>query len=68
MNTGNASSVYASSYPNHKISNGLLIQYFYKELILNDKSTIDEAKGDALMSKMPTEARQPISTMTENAK
>lgn len=55
-----------NSFPHHQISKALLIQYFYKELVFNDKSTIDAAAKGALVNKTPTEAKTLISIMAAN--
>ncbi|RDX98839.1 hypothetical protein CR513_18189, partial [Mucuna pruriens] len=40
--------------PHHRISEQILIQYFYEGLSMMDKSMIDAASGGALMDKTPT--------------
>ncbi|RDX78574.1 hypothetical protein CR513_41126, partial [Mucuna pruriens] len=52
--------------PHHQTSEQLLIQYFYKELIIMDRSMIDAASGGPLMDKTPIAARNLISNMTSN--
>ncbi|RDX78064.1 hypothetical protein CR513_41711, partial [Mucuna pruriens] len=49
--------------PHHQINEQLLIQYFYEELSMMDKSMIDAANGGALMDKTPPAARHLISNM-----
>jgi hypothetical protein len=46
----------------------LLIQYFYKELMPNDRNIIDAASGGALIDKTPQAARQLTSNMVANSK
>ncbi|KMS96889.1 hypothetical protein BVRB_7g180720 [Beta vulgaris subsp. vulgaris] len=57
-----------ASCPQHQISDQLLIQYFYEGLLGNDKNMIDAASGGALVDKTPTQARQLISNMAQNAR
>lgn len=56
-----------ASFPNHQISDALLIQYFYERLVPSDRSTIDAASGGTVVNKTPMEAKALISTMAENA-
>ncbi|RDX70502.1 hypothetical protein CR513_50245, partial [Mucuna pruriens] len=50
----------------HHISEQLLIQYFYKGLMMMDRSMIDAASGGALMDKTPAAERHLISDMASN--
>ncbi|RDY05224.1 hypothetical protein CR513_10960, partial [Mucuna pruriens] len=52
--------------PHHQISEQLLIQYFYEEHIMMDKSMIDVASGGALMDKTLVATRNLISNMASN--
>ncbi|XP_042401233.1 uncharacterized protein LOC121991287 [Zingiber officinale] len=56
-----------SSYPQHQISDQLLVQYFYEGLLPMDMSMIDAAAGGALVNKTPNQARELISNMAENS-
>ncbi|RDX78728.1 hypothetical protein CR513_40951, partial [Mucuna pruriens] len=49
-----------------RISEQLLIQYFYEGLMMMDQSMIDTASGGALMDKTPATTRQLISNMASN--
>ncbi|RDY04296.1 hypothetical protein CR513_12016, partial [Mucuna pruriens] len=49
--------------PHPQINEQLLIQYFYKGLMMMDRSMIDAASGGALMDKTPTTVRYLISNM-----
>ncbi|XP_027172525.1 uncharacterized protein LOC113772154 [Coffea eugenioides] len=53
--------------PQHKISEQLLIQYFYEGLQSTDRSIIDAASGGALANKTPREAWELIEAMVENS-
>ncbi|RDX93862.1 hypothetical protein CR513_23824, partial [Mucuna pruriens] len=55
-----------ATYPHHRISEQLLIQYFYEGLSMMDKSMIDAASGGALMDKTSAAARHLISNMASN--
>ncbi|RDX75809.1 hypothetical protein CR513_44275, partial [Mucuna pruriens] len=53
--------------PHHKISEQLLIQYFYEGILMMDRSMSDAASGGALMDKTPpAAARHLISNMKSN--
>ena len=52
--------------PRHQISEQLLIQYFYEEIILMDRSMIDAVSGGAFMDKTPIATIQLISNMVAN--
>ncbi|XP_027183965.1 uncharacterized protein LOC113782266 [Coffea eugenioides] len=54
-------------YPQHQISEQLLIQYFYEGLIFRDRSIIDAANEGALVNKTPWAAWELIKGMTENS-
>ncbi|KAH9734147.1 hypothetical protein KPL71_017278 [Citrus sinensis] len=56
-----------ASCPHHKISDQLLIQYFYKGLLPMDRSMIDAASGGALVDKTPEAARNHIANMAANS-
>ncbi|XP_042467187.1 uncharacterized protein LOC122050341 [Zingiber officinale] len=56
-----------SSYPQHQISDQLLVQYFYEGLLPMDRSMIDVEAGGALVNKTPNQARELISNMAENS-
>ncbi|XP_042460351.1 uncharacterized protein LOC122043846 [Zingiber officinale] len=56
-----------ASYPQHQISEQLLVQYFYEGLLPMDRSMIDVAAGGALVNKTPEQARELISNMAENS-
>ncbi|XP_073132354.1 uncharacterized protein [Henckelia pumila] len=56
-----------ASYPQHQISEQLLVQYFYEGLLVLDRNMIDAARGGALVNKTPQEAWDLISSMTANA-
>ncbi|XP_038896676.1 uncharacterized protein LOC120084936 [Benincasa hispida] len=56
-----------ASFPYYQISEQYLIQCFYSGLLPLEKSNIDAATSGALADKMPIEASQLISTMTENS-
>ena len=56
-----------ASCPHHQISEQLLIQYFYKELMPMEWSMIDAASGRALVDKMPQQARVLMSNMVANS-
>ncbi|XP_021863100.1 uncharacterized protein [Spinacia oleracea] len=55
-----------SSCPQHQISDQLLIQYFYEDLLPTDRGMIDASSGGALVDKTPTQARALISNMAQN--
>ncbi|RDX98468.1 hypothetical protein CR513_18600, partial [Mucuna pruriens] len=52
--------------PHHKISEKLLIQYFYEGLSMMDQSMIDASSVGALMDKTPATARHLIFNMASN--
>jgi hypothetical protein len=54
--------------PYHQIPNQLLIQYFYKGLMPQDKSIIDAASGGVLVDKTPKDACYLITNMATNSK
>jgi len=54
--------------PHHQMPDQLLIQYFYKGLMPNDRNIIDAASGGALIDKTPEAARQLTSNMVANSK
>ncbi|XP_027155475.1 uncharacterized protein LOC113755766 [Coffea eugenioides] len=54
-------------YPQHQISEQLLIQYFYERLQSSNRSIIDTASGGALANKTPKEAWLFIEAMAENS-
>ena len=56
-----------ASCPHHQISEQLLIQDFYEELISIERSMIDVASGGALVDKTPQQARVLISNMIANS-
>nr|XP_027090502.1 uncharacterized protein LOC113711543 [Coffea arabica] len=56
-----------NKYPQHQISEQLLIQYFYEGLLFRDRNIIDVASGGALVNKIPREARELIEGMAENS-
>ena len=56
-----------ASYPQHQISEQLLIQYFYEGLMVMERSMIDAASGGALVDKTPAAARLLIENMAENS-
>ncbi|XP_065623864.1 uncharacterized protein LOC111986231 [Quercus suber] len=53
--------------PHHQISEQLLIQYFYEDLLPIDRSMIDAASGGALEDKTPEAARNLIANMAANS-
>jgi len=55
-----------TSCPYHQINEQLLIQYFYKGLMVIDKQMIDAASGGALVDKMPVAAKHLIEIMASN--
>ncbi|RDX61942.1 hypothetical protein CR513_59780, partial [Mucuna pruriens] len=50
----------------HQISEQLLLQYFYKRLLMMDQNMIDAVSGGALMDKTLVAARYLISNMASN--
>lgn len=54
------------SYPQHQISEQLLIQYFYEGLLPMDINIMDAASGGALVDKTPAEAKTLIENMSFN--
>ncbi|RDX73861.1 hypothetical protein CR513_46463, partial [Mucuna pruriens] len=52
--------------PHHQINEQLLIQYFYKGLMMMDRNMIDAASGGALMDKTAATTRHLISNMASN--
>ena len=52
-----------ASYPHHQISEQLLIQYFYEDLLPTDRSMIDATSGGALVDKTPEATRNLIANM-----
>ncbi|RDX95317.1 hypothetical protein CR513_22176, partial [Mucuna pruriens] len=57
---------HCATCPHRQISEQLLIQYFYKGLLMMDRSMIDAANRGALMDKTPPAARHLISNMASN--
>ena len=57
-----------AKYPQHQISDQLLIQYFYEGLLAAERNGIDAASGGALVDKTPNEARNLIKRMASNTK
>ncbi|OMO61184.1 reverse transcriptase [Corchorus capsularis] len=55
-----------ASCPYHNISETLLIQHFYDDLIYEDRTYVDAASGGGLTFKTPEEARKLLNTMVEN--
>uniref|UniRef100_A0A803MIC7 Retrotransposon gag domain-containing protein n=1 Tax=Chenopodium quinoa TaxID=63459 RepID=A0A803MIC7_CHEQI len=55
-----------SSYPQHQISDQLLIQYFYEGLLPHDRGMIDAFSGGALVDNTSTKAKTLISNMAQN--
>ena len=53
--------------PHHQISEQLLIQYFYEELMPMERSMIDAASGGALVDETPQQTRVLISNMAVNS-
>jgi len=49
-----------ASFPQHQITDQLLIQYFYEGILLSSWSIIDAASGVALVNKTPTIASELI--------
>ena len=45
-----------ASFPHLQISEQLLIQYFYEGLLPMDRNIMDDASGEALVDKTPTDA------------
>ncbi|XP_068649027.1 uncharacterized protein [Aristolochia californica] len=56
-----------ASCPHHQISEQLLIQYFYEDLIPTDRSMIDTATGGALVDKTLEAVRNLIANMAANS-
>ncbi|KAH9686136.1 hypothetical protein KPL70_014249 [Citrus sinensis] len=56
-----------ASCPHHQISDQLLIQYFYEDLLPMDRSMIDAASGGALVDKTPEAAQNLIANMAANS-
>ncbi|XP_068667732.1 uncharacterized protein [Aristolochia californica] len=56
-----------ASCPHHKISEQLLIQYFYEGLLPIDRSMIDAASGGALVNKTSEAAINLIANMATNS-
>ena len=56
-----------ASCPHHKISEQLLIQYFYEGLMPMERSMIETASGGALVDKTPQQAQVLISNMATNS-
>ncbi|XP_071932872.1 uncharacterized protein [Coffea arabica] len=56
-----------TKWPQHQISEQLLIQYFYEGLLFRDRSIIDAASGGALVNKTPRGAWELIEGMAENS-
>ncbi|KAJ9538412.1 hypothetical protein OSB04_031145 [Centaurea solstitialis] len=56
------------SYPQHGISEQLLIQYFYEGLLLMEREMMDATSRGAIVNKTQTQARALIDTMAENSK
>ncbi|RDY11464.1 hypothetical protein CR513_03872, partial [Mucuna pruriens] len=52
--------------PHHQISEKFLIQYFYQDLMMMDRSMIDATSGGAVMDKTLVAARHLISNMACN--
>ncbi|XP_026458867.1 uncharacterized protein LOC113359455 [Papaver somniferum] len=55
------------SCPHQKITEQLIIQYFYEALLLNDKTMIDATSGGALVDKTPAQERALIENMASNS-
>ena len=55
-----------ASCPHHQISDQLLIQYFYKGLLLTDRNMIDAASGEALVDKTLNQAKELITKVAAN--
>ena len=56
-----------ASCPHHKISEQLLIQYFYEGFMPMERSMIETASGGALVDKTPQQAQVLISNMATNS-
>ena len=56
-----------ASYPYHQINDYLLIQYFYKGLLLMDRSMIDTAIIGALVDKTLAIAKALIANKAKNS-
>ncbi|XP_073131691.1 uncharacterized protein [Henckelia pumila] len=54
-------------YPQHQISEQLLIQYLYEGFSVFDRNMVDAASGGALVNKTPQEASDLIANMAANA-
>lgn len=50
--------VLLASFSHHKIQDGLIIQYFYDELLPAESGMIDTAGGEALMNKTSSATRK----------
>ncbi|KAK8712716.1 hypothetical protein V6N13_147945 [Hibiscus sabdariffa] len=55
------------SYPQHGLSEQILIQYFYEGLLPMEMKIIDAASGGALFNMTPNQVKELISTMTANS-
>ncbi|XP_050915340.1 uncharacterized protein LOC127130360 [Lathyrus oleraceus] len=55
------------SCPQHQITEQLLIQYFYEELLPIDRNILDAASGGALADKTPVAAKALIENMLLNS-
>ena len=55
-----------SSCLQHQISDQLLIQYFYEELSLMDRSMLDASSRGVLVNKTPTQVNELISNVAAN--
>ncbi|XP_050916638.1 uncharacterized protein LOC127131768 [Lathyrus oleraceus] len=56
-----------SSYPQHQITEQLLIQYFYEGLLPMDRNILDVVAGGALVDKTPVAAKALIENMSLNS-
>ncbi|XP_039053187.1 uncharacterized protein LOC120195161 [Hibiscus syriacus] len=55
------------SCPQHGISEKLLTQYFYEELLPMERKMMDATNGGAIVNKTPHDARELISIMAANS-